>query len=755
MRKSRLLALALIFLSGTILTATMANATPPQVLNYFDHAGEIPYVPGELIITLKESNNMAIAENNDFHSRMMEAIPNFENSVKWESVPLHASLIKVKEGEEIAQITTLKQNPNIESVELNSINYARGVVSTDPNFSLQWHLNSVNAPKAWNFTTGSPNIIVAVIDTGIDYNHSDLISGIWNNTSDSCTDGVDNDSNGKIDDCRGWDFVNNDNNPIDDSGHGTFVSGIIGARLNNIFGASMAPNISLMPIKALNSGGVGNTGNLTAAITYAVNNGADVINMSLGAYGTCSPVMQNAVNYANANGVVVVVAAGEGFPRQIDKADKWPLCDHVISVTSTDNFNNSAHYSDEVNTNDLAAPGGDQTPGGHLGSLPIFSTLIGNTFSTAIGTSFAAPHVSGCAALMKTLNSTLGADLIQSKMEISALDLTDSGYILNNATVGKDKVFGWGLIKCDAALIAALDANSPTFTIQYYADSNLTTSLGDNPKLKAGTYYLKITSNESLSGAPTVSIDAQGTANDVTNVGTSPVSGNDYKYTQTIAPDAAATGTTLEDISITGTDTAANTSTSVNPTNEIIKAAFTDTVPPSITQVIPASSSSVNQFNMAYTLSENVASGIINFTGTSATDLGVVHTYNFAAGDKTSGPHAISKTTLFGSSLVNGAVYTMTVSATDYLSNVSTVSNTSITYNVPPGICSVPLSGDWVISSGCRITSISHPLGNVDIQNGAIVTIESGGTLNIDSLTHFLKIHFGSGILIKSGGKIA
>ena len=651
MRESRFLILTITFLVGTSLTSTIANATPPiQSVNESNLTEESSYVPGELIVTLKETDTPSISENIDFHNRMINAIPDFKNSVKWESAPLHTSLIKVKVGEELAQIKALKQNPNVESVELNTIQYERGhIISTDPNFSSQWHLNATNAPGSWHYTTGSPNIIVAVIDTGIEWTHSDLSSGIWNNTDDSCTGGVDNDSNGKVDDCRGWDFVNNDNNPIDDRDHGTFVAGIIGARLNTVFGASMAPNVSLMPIKALSSSGGGSEVNVIKGIEYAVQNGAHVINMSLGAYGACSVAMQNAVNLANNNGVVFVVSAGQPSPGQ-DIQDMWPSCDHVISVTATDNFNYSSHYADWTGTTDLAAPGGD-TPslvvhGGHTSSLPIASTYLNNTFGTtvlnnlgqpvpSIGTSFAAPLVSGCAALMKTLDSTFSADFIESKMEESALDLIDSGYIPNNATAGKDKVFGWGLLQCDAAL---------------------------------------------------------------------------------------------------------------------------RTTAPVISLVVPINGSSVNQFNVSYSLNEVVSSGTITFTGTSGTDLGVVHTYNFAVGDKTAGPHIISKTNLetgFASPLVSGSGYTMTISVTDTAASSMSisVSKTLITYTNPPGICPTP-TVPWVIESGCKIVSQVNPSGNVDVQNGAIVTIDPTGTLNIDSLTKHLKIHYGSGIIIKSGGKI-
>ncbi len=747
MRKSRLLIIAITFLAASMLTVTMANATSRQSLNDSIHAEELSYVPGELIITLKkESNELAIRENNDFHSRMIDVIPNFENSVKWESAPLNTSLIKVKVGEELAQIKALKQNPNVESVELNTIQYERGhIISTDPDFSSQWHLNATNATGSWHYTTGSPNIIVAVIDTGIEWTHSDLSSGIWNNTDDSCTGGVDNDSNGKVADCRGWDFVNNDNNPTDDRGHGTFVAGIIGARLNTVFGASMAPNISLMPVKVLNSAGSGTLSNLLNATTYAVDNGADVINMSLGAYGPCSGSMQTAVNYANANGVVFVVAAGESAGTDI--ADSWPLCDHVISVTATDNLNESAHYSDWVDTNDLAAPGGDTlVSGGSVDSLPVASTYLNNTFAGGIGTSYATPHVSGCAALIKTLDSNFGADFIQSKMEESALDLTDSGYLPNLATFGKDKVFGWGLLQCDAALLTGVGA---AHTANITSVAPISNSIV-NGSFSAVYSLSKIVSSGTITFTRTAGV----------------VDGGSHIYNFTIADEAPGSHpisrTMLETgfvdplvsgavytMTVSATDYVSNVST-INNTSITY-----DNIPPVISSIVPAANLSVNQFNVAYTLSEAASSGTITFTQTGgAADVLSPHIYTLAAGDKTPGPHTISKTTLFGSTLVNGAVYTMTVSATDLASNVATVSNLSIAYSNTIGTCSVPPSVDWVISSGCEITGIAHPLGNINIQNGAIVTIESAGTLNIDSLTKYLKIHFGSGILIKSGGKI-
>jgi len=158
--------------------------------------------------------------------------------------------------------------------------------------------------------------------------------------------------------------------------------------------------------------------------------------------------------------------------------------------------------------------------------------------------------------------------------------------------------------------IYTIDPN-PTFTIQYYSDSNLVTSLGDNPKLKAGTYYLKITSSKALSGAPTISINSEGTANDATNAPTTLVSGNNYRYPRVIANDASAIGTTLEDISITGTDTLANTATNVNPTNEVAKAAYTDTISPSLVLSTPENPTNDESFVVTAQFSEPV-SGVAN-----------------------------------------------------------------------------------------------------------------------------------------------
>jgi hypothetical protein len=203
---------------------------------------------------------------------------------------------------------------------------------------------------------------------------------------------------------------------------------------------------------------------------------------------------------------------------------------------------------------------------------------------------------------------------------------------------------------------------------------------------------------------------------------------------------------------ISATDAASNVSTPVTKTGITY-----DTTTPVISSVTPASSSIVNGgFSASYTLSETISSGTITFTRTGGLADSLTHTYNFAAGDKISGAHSIPRAVLetgFGNFLVSRTIYNMTISATDVASNVATpVIKTGITYDTT-GPC-IPQVGNWVIETTCRITGNVNALGNVDVQNGALVIIENGGTLNIDFTTKHLKIHTGSGILVKSGGKI-
>ncbi len=272
------------------------------------------------------------------------------------------------------------------------------VIPDDPYFDEQWALNQSNdcdidAPEAWQIETGNSDTVIAVIDSGIDYNHPDLSGNIWTNADEIPDNGVDDDNNGFIDDIRGWDFVDNDNDPIDDYGHGTICSGIACAETNNSIGiAGVSWYSKVMPLDTFNTEGESSNDDIAKAIYYAADNGADIISMSWGGY-VPSTLIFNALDYASSQGVTLVASAGN------DKtfSNRYPASyDNVIAVAATDQNDKRANYGGVYNLSsnygnwvDVAAPGKE-----------IISTLINNQYALANGTSFACPHVSGLASLI-------------------------------------------------------------------------------------------------------------------------------------------------------------------------------------------------------------------------------------------------------------------------------------------------------------------------------------------------------------------
>jgi hypothetical protein len=266
-----------------------------------------------------------------------------------------------------------------------------------------WGLNTVKAPEAWAQGHTGQGIVVAVIDTGVDYTHLDLDGNIWVNQGEIAGNGIDDDGNGFVDDVRGWDFVANDNSPMDEQGHGTHVAGTIAAEKNEFGVTGVAYNAKIMPVRVLNAGGSGSVSNIAAGIKYAADNGADVINLSLG--GAYSSEIEDAVQYATAKGSVVVMAAGNESASQpsspANLANQWG-----IAVGAVDRTNRMANFSNKASIPPLdyvVAPGVD-----------IYSTTPGNTYSSFNGTSMATPHVAGVAALMLSANPNLTAAEVES-----------------------------------------------------------------------------------------------------------------------------------------------------------------------------------------------------------------------------------------------------------------------------------------------------------------------------------------------------
>ena len=357
-------------------------------------------------------------------------------------------------------VETYANEPEVEYAEPNDILRSLAVPN-DPKFWRQWGSHNhetnpgwpdadKNAPEAWDIETGS-EVIIGIIDTGIarypedDLRyHEDLDRQIWLNfdpDGDDDGDGnPDDDGNGFIDDMRGWDFANDDNYPIDDHGHGTHVAGIIGAEANNVTGVAGQywSGKSLMPVKVLDYNGAGNLDQVACGVYYAANNGARVINMSLGKYQPCS-TLRDAVDYAYGLDCVVVAAVGN---NNIDTI-MYPASDHhTIAVGATDSNDERALWSSTSGSNygklDVVAPGSE-----------IYSTYLNNTYKYKNGTSMAAPHVSGLAALILAENFTLTPNNVRN---IICETADDEVGLLSEDVPGWDPYYGHGRINDYSAL---------------------------------------------------------------------------------------------------------------------------------------------------------------------------------------------------------------------------------------------------------------------------------------------------------------
>ena len=296
----------------------------------------------------------------------------------------------------------------------------KSTIPNDPSFSQLWGLNNtgqsggtvdadIDAPEAWDIQTGNPNLVVGIIDTGVDYNHQDLVGNIWTNPGEIAADGIDNDGNGYIDDVRGWDFAYNDNNPMDVYGHGTHVSGTIAGKGNNGIGVTgVAWNAQIMPLKFLDDSGSGSTSNAILAISYATAKGVKITNNSWGG-GSFSQALYDAINAAGQLGSLFIAAAGNDYGNNNDTNPHYPSSynlANIISVASTTRTDSLSSFSNIGLTSvDLGAPGSD-----------IYSTTPGNTYSTYSGTSMATPHVSGAAALLWSQNPTWTAQQVKTAL---------------------------------------------------------------------------------------------------------------------------------------------------------------------------------------------------------------------------------------------------------------------------------------------------------------------------------------------------
>ncbi len=297
-----------------------------------------------------------------------------------------------------------------------------------PNDSLlqqQYALLKIAAPQAWDIERGNPSVLIAVIDTGVDYEHPDLADALWRNEGE-ILNGLDDDGNGFVDDLYGWDFTDapnypdggdywgRDNDPMDEFGHGTAVAGIIAAATDNRRGiAGLAHGCRVMNLRAFTASGYGEEDDVAAAMLYAVENGARIINMSFGDVFV-SRILEDVVRYAFSRGMVMVASAGNSASSEIHYPSGFA---ETISVGATDENDNLASFSNTGPTVDLTAPGSG-----------ILSTGLKASYRLWNGTSFSAPYVSAAAALLLSKRPALPPDAVRALLVNSADDLGASGW---------------------------------------------------------------------------------------------------------------------------------------------------------------------------------------------------------------------------------------------------------------------------------------------------------------------------------------
>jgi subtilisin family serine protease len=338
-------------------------------------------------------------------------------------------------------LASLMRQSEIDWVESNDVLQASGVITPSDEFYLPQqlpYLSLMRLPEAWTYTTGDA-LIIAIVDTGVDLNHPDLANKLWTNPDESIGNGVDDDLNGYVDDGGGWNFVSNSNLVQDNNGHGSHVAGSAAAHTNNGLGiAGVSWNSIIMPVKALNSLGQGTYADIAAAIIYAADEGASVINLSLG--GPVPPqTVRLAVSYAQSKGCLVIASTGNSGVAGVEYPAALPGVLAVAATTNQDEWwfdsssNHGSNYGPEV---DVAAPGVD-----------IFSTVTSGGYFVASGTSMSTAHVSGLAALIWSANPAYSADGVARVITATAHDVASGGW---------DQYTGWGRIDAYAALQEAV-----------------------------------------------------------------------------------------------------------------------------------------------------------------------------------------------------------------------------------------------------------------------------------------------------------
>lgn len=447
--------------SGTVNTEIWINheiAIEKTMTKYTD------FVPGKLLVKFKEGIHLSIRSTGDMvvlgiisidelnekfkvrgiQATMQNGVENQKNPELFKSIGLDRwyTFTCDEDINILDAVAAYEKNPFVEVAEPNFIGQAY-LIPNDTHFNKQWGLHNtgqtggtsdadIDGPEAWDIKTGSSNVIIAVVDTGIEYDHEDLSANMWTNSGEIPWNGIDEDGNGYTDDYWGWDFFHNGSNPMDIDGHGTHCSGIAGARANNNKGiAGVIWTVKLMAVKAAHYRNNFPLDSTSKSIKYAADMGADVISMSFG-FDYDPQALEDACTYAQGLGCLLVAAMG----NHGGSSPRWPAAySTVMAVGAIDHDDKRTSWSAYGNHINVVAPG-----------LDIYSTLLSDTYGKMWGTSMATPHVAGLAGLLKA------QDLTRTNIELwtiivnTADDLGDPGW---------DKYHGMGRINAYVALYGA------------------------------------------------------------------------------------------------------------------------------------------------------------------------------------------------------------------------------------------------------------------------------------------------------------
>ena len=400
--------------------------------------------------------------NNEFSSEgSCQRLTNFGGNAGWHADPIGTSFFRLQtSGIDSSHVVDWARNNHEHFLIEPDLPIQVQKTPNDPSLWRLYGLNNygqsggttdadLDAPEAWDITTGSRDVVIGVIDSGVDINHPDLAANIWVNPGETPNNGIDDDGNGFIDDVNGWDFHDNDNTPNDGNGHGTHVAGTIGAVGNNNSGiAGVNWEVSILPLRFLGDDGSGWTSDAVAAVNYATMLKRDfginvaATNNSWGG-GGYSRTLDRAIESANDQGIMFVAAAGNQGSNN-DTNPSYPTnydAPNVISVAALNRNDNLASFSNYGTTTvDVGAPG-----------VSIYSTLPGNSYGSFSGTSMAAPHVTGIVGLLNAAKPGISITEVTNAI----LGTVDTVQSLQGKTVSGGRVNA-------AAALTSILGESPT-----------------------------------------------------------------------------------------------------------------------------------------------------------------------------------------------------------------------------------------------------------------------------------------------------